>query len=290
MEPPATLCYFVSDLHGRLELYEKLFNAIRTAPPQFLFIGGDLLPSGMAALARNVEYTPFVDSYLAPAFRLLQRELHERFPSTFVILGNDDGKFEEDAIIAGDAEGLWHYAHNRCLDVGDYSIFGYNYVPPSPFQLKDWERYDVSRYVDPGCVSPEEGSNSQSIDPETIRYSTIDHDLRQLIAGRDLSRAILLFHTPPYNTDLDWVDHHGRTVEGVEPDPHIGSIAVRRFIETKQPWLTLHGHAHESVRISTNWLTRIGKTVTLGAAHDGPELSLVSFDLANPAAANRRLL
>jgi len=30
-------------------------------------------------------------------------------------------------------------------------------VPPTPFLLKDWEKYDVSAYVDPGCVSPEEG-------------------------------------------------------------------------------------------------------------------------------------
>lgn len=290
MDAANHLCYFVSDLHGRLDLYEKLFRAIRTAPPKFLFIGGDLLPSGMASLARNVEYTPFVDSYLAPAFRILRSDLQQRFPSTFVILGNDDGKFEEDAIIAGAAEGLWHYVHNRAIDIEDYAVFGYNYVPPSPFQLKDWERYDVSRYVDPGCVSPEEGSNSRNTDPETARYATIERDLRKLTGDRDLSRAVLLFHTPPYNTALDWVDHHGRKIEGVDPDPHIGSIAVRRFIETKQPWLTLHGHAHESVRISSSWLIRLGKTVALGAAHDGPELSLISFDLANPAAAFRRLL
>jgi Icc-related predicted phosphoesterase len=283
-------CYFVSDLHGRLDRYEKLFLAIRAAPPRLLFIGGDLLPSGMASLARNVEYTPFVDSYLAPAFRLLRSDLRQKFPSTFVILGNDDGKFEEDAIIAGDAEGLWHYVHNRWVDIMGYSIFGYNFVPPSPFQLKDWERYDVSRYVDPGCVSPEEGSNSRSRDHETARYSTIERDLRTLSAGRDLSRSVALFHTPPYNTDLDWVDHHGRMIEGIEPDPHIGSIAVRRFIETKQPWLTLHGHAHESVRISDNWLVHLGNTVALGAAHDGPELSVISFDLADPSAAVRKLL
>ncbi len=290
MHSPAISCYFVSDLHGRLDRYEKLLQAIRSAPPQLLFIGGDLLPSGMASLARNVEFTPFVDSYLAPAFRLLRNDLQQRFPSTFVILGNDDGKFEEDAIIAGATEGLWHYAHNCSFDIYGYSVFGYNYVPPSPFLLKDWERYDVSRYVDPGCISPEEGSNSRSTDPETTRYSTIERDLRTLTTDRDLAKAIILFHTPPYDTDLDWVDHRGRTIDGVEPDPHIGSIAVRRFIESKQPLLTLHGHAHESVQISKNWLIRIGNTVSIGAAHDGPELSLISFDLGNPAAAIRTLL
>ncbi|MDC7125588.1 MAG: hypothetical protein PQJ46_08465 [Spirochaetales bacterium] len=34
--------------------------------------------------------------------------------------------------------------------------FEYLY-PTSTYLLKDWERYDVSRYTDIGCVSLEEG-------------------------------------------------------------------------------------------------------------------------------------
>jgi Icc-related predicted phosphoesterase len=40
----------------------------------------------------------------------------------------------------------------------------------------------------------------------------------------------------------------------------------------------LHGHIHESARLTGNWQERIGKTVAFSAAHDGRELALVRFD------------
>ncbi len=72
-------------------------------------------------------------------------------------------------------------------------------------------------------------------------------------------------------------------------DVHVGSIAVRRFIEARQPLLTLHGHVHESARLTGTWQDRIGRTVCLSAAHDGPELALVRFDLERPGEATREL-
>ncbi len=75
----------------------------------------------------------------------------------FVILGNDDPRAEEAAVLDVEARGLWHYAHGRRLDWSGFSVYGYSCVPPTPFRLKDWERYDVSRYVDPGCLSARGG-------------------------------------------------------------------------------------------------------------------------------------
>jgi uncharacterized protein len=73
-------------------------------------------------------------------------------------------------------------------------------------------------------------------------------------------------------------------------DVHVGSIAVRRFIEARQPSVTLHGHIHESARLTGAWQDRIGRTVLLSAAHDGPELALVRFDPERPDAATRDLI
>jgi hypothetical protein len=47
---------------------------------------------------------------------------------------------------------------------------------------------------------------------------------------------------------------------------------------------------HEAARLTGAWQDRIGQCILLGAAHDGPELALVSFDPADPAAATRQLL
>jgi Icc-related predicted phosphoesterase len=70
----------------------------------------------------------------------------------------------------------------------------------------------------------------------------------------------------------------------------VGSIAVRRFIEQRQPYITLHGHVHESARITGAWQEQIGRTSCFSAAHDGQELALVRFDLKQPERAERELL
>jgi hypothetical protein len=63
-----------------------------------------------------------------------------------------------------------------------------------------------------------------------------------------------------------------------------------RFIEEKQPLVTLHGHVHESSRITGHWNQTIGRTHSFSAAWDGPELALVEFDLENPGNAMRHLI
>jgi hypothetical protein len=178
----------------------------------------------------------------------------------------------------------------RRIEWEPYLIFGYACVPPTPFLLKDWERYDVSRYVDPGCVSPEDGRRTLPAIPEDVRYGTIAGDLLKLTEGEDMDRAIVLFHSPPYATPLDRAALDGRMFEGVPLDPHVGSIAIARFIEERQPRVTLHGHVHESVRLTGEWKHRMGRTIALGGAHDGPELALVRFDPERPEDAERVLL
>ena len=148
------------------------------------------------------------------------------------------------------AAGLWTYVHNRSELFGDYCVYGYSCVPPTPFRLKDWERYDVSRYVDPGCVSPEEGWRTVPVSEHDIRYGTIREDLERLTDEQDLSASILLFHTPPYRTTLDRAALDGKVIDHAPLDVHVGSIAVQRFIAARQPLLTLHGHVHESARIT----------------------------------------
>jgi Icc-related predicted phosphoesterase len=188
------------------------------------------------------------------------------------------------------AQGLCHYVHKRAQAFGHRRVYGYAYVPPTPFQNKDWERYDVSTYVDPGCVSPEDGFRTVAVDPRTVKYSTIQADLERFAAGESLDDAILLFHSPPYRTKLDRAAIDGRAIDHVPLDVNVGSVAIRRFIESRQPLLTLHGHVHESARLTGAWSDRIGRTLMFSAAHDGPELALVRFDLDDLAAATRELI
>ncbi|MFH1501834.1 MAG: metallophosphoesterase [Candidatus Eisenbacteria bacterium] len=284
-------CLFVSDLHGHVGRYEKLFEAVSSERPAALFLGGDLLPMrGVAWQPDGSSYDSFLESFLIPRFDDLRSAMGSDYPAVFVILGNDDLRAEEDKVLEGEAQGTWTYVHGRRAELNGYSVYGYACVPPTPFMLKDWERYDVSRFVDPGGVTPEAGRRSVTHDEHEVRYGTILRDLEELVGDADLRSAVFLFHSPPYRTMLDRAALDGRKVDHVPLDVHVGSIAMRRFIEARQPRITLHGHVHESVSITGEWHDRIGRTHLFGAGHDGPELAVVRFDPGEPEKASRELL
>jgi len=279
-------CLFASDLHGDKSKYLKLFNSILELNPEAVFLGGDLTPN--FRYFTNPEGDFFEDFFFSE-LQKLQNELEYNFPEIFLILGNDDVRIDEEILLSGEKKGLYHYINQRKIEFRSYLIIGYSFIPPSPFQLKDWEKYDVSRYVDPGCTHPTEGY--RSVDPgENIEFTNIKKDLENLSINLNFKDAVFLFHSPPYQTNLDRADLDGKTYEYVPLDVNIGSIAIKRFIEEMQPHLTMHGHVHESTRLTGSWIDKIGNTVSFNAAHDGNELSIIKFDLDNPLDAERLLL
>ena len=207
----------------------------------------------------------------------------------FVILGNDDFRSEEIKFLEASGEGLFHYLNMEMINLGRLKVYGYPYVPPTPFRLKDWEKYDVVREVRPGCISPGDGfrTTKPDYDPAT---DTIASDLHQLAAHQDLSNTVMLFHSPPYKTHLDRANLVGMQVGDIQPDHHIGSLAIKEFIEYRQPLLTLHGHVHESTRRTGYWLQKINGTVACNGAHGGRELCILRFkDIHHPTQVLREL-
>ena len=69
---------------------------------------------------------------------------------------------------------------------------------------------------------------------------SIQKDLEGILFTANPRKTIYVMHTPPYETNLDLVRWKW----------HIGSMAVKMFIEERQPYLTLHGHIHETVAVS----------------------------------------
>lgn len=285
------LCFFVTDIHGKIDRYQKLFKKIEVEKPIAVFIGGDLLPSGLQSLASDDDLSgDFIEDVLKKGFSDLKLKLKEKYPRVFLILGNDDGKADEQEFIEIAEAGLWEYIHNKKVVFEDFYVYGYSYVPPTPFLLKDWERYDVSRYVDPGCVPPTEGYHTTDENKDIWEYSTIKEDLENLTKNDDLSKAIFLFHSPPYKTNLDRAALDGQMINYVPIDVHVGSIAIERFIKSRKPMLTLHGHVHESASITGCWKENIGQTLSINAAHNGKELSIVKFDLKDLKNTSRELI
>ena len=273
-------CIFVSDLHGKNKRYDRLFQIILNETPDAVFLGGDLLPNQFT-LDSNMD--EFIEDKIFSNIRKIKENADKEI-RFFIILGNDDPRVFEKKFLDADNGGLIDYVHNKTVNFTGMFVTGYSYVPPTPFQLKDWEKYDVSQYVDVGVVSPEEGVRTVEVSEDKIRYATIAEDLKELSKNALVEKTIFLFHSPPYNSYLDRADLDGKLVDHAPIDVHIGSIAIQRFIKKKQPLLTLHGHVHESTRITGYWKEKFGKTYSFNAAHDGSELALVRFrtdDLEN---------
>ena len=113
-------CFFVTDLHGHHDRYLALQAKIRQEEPSALFVGGDILPHFSRYLAEE----DFFEDFLYPVFRKLRREMKNRYPEVFMILGNDAPRIEEPRMAAGEEEGLWTYLHRRKTPFGRFSIYG----------------------------------------------------------------------------------------------------------------------------------------------------------------------
>ena len=84
--------------------------------------------------------------------------------------------------------------------------------------------------------------------PNEFTEGKLADRLDQAVAGLgDDAPMILVSHQPPLNTANDLASI-GR---------HVGSRAVRRFIEQRQPWVCFTGHIHEAAGIDTIGQTQI---------------------------------
>jgi Icc-related predicted phosphoesterase len=277
---------FVSDIHGNIPRFQRLFKIIRNETPDSVFLGGDLLP--LQSVNHNT-IEEFIETTIFSEIKNIQNEVDKKI-RFFIIMGNDDPRIYEQLFINADKSDFLDYIHQKTISYKKTYITGYSYVPPTPFQLKDWERYDVSQYIDVGAVSPEQGIRTINVPLDEIKYSTIAEDLEKLSKQNPYRKTIYLFHSPPYHSCLDRADLQGKKVDHAPMDVHVGSIAIQRFIKTHQPLLTLHGHVHESVHITGLWKEKIGRTYSFTAAHDGPELAVVRFDTNHLENAIRELL
>ena len=82
-------------------------------------------------------------------------------------------------------------------------------------------------------------------------------------------------HSPPFGKKLD-------LIQGGNP---AGSRSIKLFIEEHQPYLTLHGHIHESPELSRTYFDRIGKTFSINpgqfplSGRDSIKLHAVTFEV-----------
>ena len=264
---------YTSDLHGNKEHYQELFELAEQRKAQTIIIGGDMLPIQGPFKSSLQEQRNFIFSYLEPKIQ----DFRSRAPQTtiYAMLGNDDWQASNVHLGILVAKGALRLLHGEKHELGSgYELVGYAHVPPTPFTIKDGERRDLQKdVVDQqrctACVS--QGAKIVVVDPRRYLASvmSIEEELEELPTARDYRKTVYVMHSPPFRTNLD------RLFDG----RWIGSQAIRAFVEKYQPYLTLHGHIHESSEISGTYWDRIGETICINPGQSTEELYAVVFEL-----------
>jgi Icc-related predicted phosphoesterase len=261
---------FTSDLHGQTALYEQVVELAAVRRPRAILIGGDLCPhaSGADGIQRQ---RLFLEGFLVEFARRLREA--DGGIELLLLMGNDDWAANGDVLERHDGD-LWRPIHARAARVDGVSVAGLSYVPITPFGIKDWERWDDGGVETParldGFVSHGGRLAPHAFDAGR-RSPTIADALGELAALAPPAETVFVLHSPPRDTRCDMVG--ART--------HVGSRAIRAFVERHQPPLVLSGHIHESPRVSASFRDSIGRTVTVNPGQFGSSrLSGVWFDPA----------
>jgi uncharacterized protein len=252
--------FFTSDLHGQGALYEQLVAIAAARRPRAVLIGGDLAPHGAGAegIARQ---RVFLEGFLVE----FARRLREASPGTdlLLLMGNDDWAANHDCLERYEGD-LWRVLHDRVVNVDGTRVAGLSWVPITPFSLKDWERWEDGEPECParldGWVSGREGITPHRFDPQR-REPTIADALAGLARRTRPGETVFVLHSPPRDTRCDMTGARS----------HVGSRAIRAFVERHQPPLVLAGHIHESPRISSSYRDTIGATVTVNPGQFGTQ-------------------
>lgn len=252
-----TKVLFASDLHGTHETYKKLFMAVEQESVNYLIIGGDIAPFAFENLEEGIKIQRDFLENLVQELEMLKNHTGVEI---MIMMGNDDFAINMDVLEKGEKDGILTVIHNKVVDIDGKKLFGYSYINPTPFRLKDWDQPEYKPQVMKGF-----GSVDRKFD------SSIEKDLEELSEGLNMKNTICVFHAPPFGTNLDITTQN----------QHVGSKAIRDFITKKQPYLTLHGHIHETVKKSGKINDKIGDTfcVTPGSQTYDEILYYLVFDL-----------
>ena len=243
---------YITDLHGSQWKYDQSLLLAKEHQVQIVINGGDMYPKG----GDLFEQDKFITGYLKGYF--------ERFNAAGIHYlsypGNDDLKIFDDLFeaICKPLPFIQSMAQRK-IEIEGYEFIGMNWVVDYPFRLKDRCRMDMQDYVfqqqfGTGLLSTRDGWKELD---DWCAYAktlpTIADELEKLPTPENFRKSIYILHMPPARLGLD------KCANGTE----VGSKAIYQFIEKSQPLLTLHGHIHESPRMTGLWHNKIGQTVCI---------------------------
>ena len=269
---------YTSDLHGSEIQYARLIALAAKVRPEVLVLGGDLFPDDSAVMPGRMGHGQ--PEFVRNQFRKHVAAIRDGSgcKTVLTIFGNHDWASSVDAMNELATDGLL-----RVLDlqhpfaIQGLSFLGYSCTPPTPWYVKDFERLDR-----PGDVPPLMGGarwDSRFSRPGT-HSATVIYKQRGGSIADDLATLkpppdpwVFVAHAPPYDSKLDSM-FNGQLA---------GSRSIRAAIEKHRPLLSLHGHIHESPRVTGQYRVEIGKTVAANPGQSSGALHHLILDIDVPA-------
>jgi Icc-related predicted phosphoesterase len=275
---------FTSDLHGKVHLYQELLALTLSSSAEVIALGGDLFPS-LPQTKRYEDIIPnqkaFIDQFLSPFLKRMLETTSVK--QIFVIPGNWDLGYPY--LFQEKVEEIIDLNQKSYRTKNGYEWIGYPFVPPTPFRPKDYEKMDDPESAwppqkDPSFIRASDQTDQLiPIDPYGFlkQRETIREDLDRLPKPLQPKKAVYVMHSPPFGTRLDVIQGGGSA----------GSRSIKASIEKLQPFLTLHGHIHESPDLSGHYFDRIGEAISINPGQsiwkgkDLLKLYAVTFEMEN---------
>ena len=260
-----------SDVHQRYFKWSKLAAAVKKTKPDIVLVAGDIVPHDLFN-----EPKAFVEKTLTK----YGKEIQDAGAKLFFITGNDDNKNIIPFIEQIEKEsGLWYFVNDKVVEYNGYEFVGIPYTLDYPFLLKDWivrESSSESRYSDAQFGQAIiVGENNKRIPIANWRDTLMARPTfeeifeKMALKVKNMNKSVWLIHDPPYGCGLDMTSR-GLTV---------GSKSVMKFILDKQPFLTVHGHIHESPEYTGKWAKHIGDTWVVQAGQVENDLYYAIVDI-----------
>ncbi|PIR88081.1 MAG: hypothetical protein COU10_01115 [Candidatus Harrisonbacteria bacterium CG10_big_fil_rev_8_21_14_0_10_45_28] len=281
-------CILASDLHGNVHHYNTLKNIIVKERASFVFFAGDLLPKdGGLWYPGNTVRTIQTQRMFLENFLIGYLQKLGEYAFIYAIFGNDDFRSNYDLIrkIGKNVRFLNNEVTRLPIPNQEFYLAGYPKIALTPFLQKDWEQWDETVGVShktcklEGYDSYEGTHHPISFKNNNDGRATITSELVKLAHESDPKKTLYLIHEPPFNTPLDQIAiNNPYEKNGVV---HVGSKAIRTFIETQKPFLTMHGHIHETFHESGSFRWDCGKSISVTPSHNYKDkmLSYIMFDL-----------
>ncbi len=268
---------FTSDLHGHTPHYSRLAAVAESIKPDVLILGGDLLPDDNAMFPETLGQGQ--PAFVRGHFRKSITDIRQRsgIDEVLVIFGNHDWGSSAIAMKELADDGLLRILnYTDSVSIGGLNFVGYSHTPPTPWYVKDYERLDR-----PGDVPPLIGGarwNHQFSRPVQNASRLIFDGQTSIQADMASMKVppspwVFVAHAPPYQSKLD------QSAGGLS----FGSKSIREAIEKHEPMLSLHGHIHESPRVTGEWCEQLGKTLAINAGQMTKSLqyALIEVDVAS---------